>query len=77
MKRNVLLIVAVALIAGGAVSIASSGNDCPGVMTCPLTGQVICVERCPITHPDAEPCPGTKVCPTTGQTICVERCSAD
>ncbi len=52
MKRTVLwAALAVSLLAGGLVAVAvydSGGSDCPGKIVCPLTGEVICKDQCPL-----------------------------
>lgn len=45
--RKTLLILTLVGIGAGAVA-AYNRDDCPGTKVCPLTGQVICVDRCPI-----------------------------
>jgi hypothetical protein len=48
MTRKVLLALAVIGIGAGAVA-AYNRSDCPGVKTCPLTGQPVCVDQCPVS----------------------------
>ena len=54
MRKRYILAIAVALaISGGlfayqAVSTISRRADCPGKIVCPLTGQEICKDRCPL-----------------------------
>ena len=59
--RNTLIIVAVlALIGGGVAVAASTGSDdvlrdpnradCPGLIECPLTGELICADQCPLNQ---------------------------
>lgn len=44
---------ATALIGAGATigwagsQSAVAGNDCPGVITCPITGEPVCADECP------------------------------
>lgn len=60
-----------------AVTIKSKGlatDACPGTVVCPLTGERICADRCPIDGEAADDCPGTIVCPLDGETICKDRC---
>lgn len=42
-----LTIVGIGLGSAFAYTRATRRADCPGVMTCPLTGQPICKDRCP------------------------------
>lgn len=55
MKRNSLAALAIALfLSGGAFAIhhLTSANatrpDCPGQIECPLTGKLVCRDRCPV-----------------------------
>lgn len=54
MSKKVLWILAVALVLTGGVmayGVMSSGEgraDCPGKIQCPLTGEWICRDRCPV-----------------------------
>jgi hypothetical protein len=45
--RKTLLILTLIGIGAGAVA-AYNRDDCPGQKICPLNGQVICVDRCPV-----------------------------
>ena len=78
MKRPIIAGLGLALVgvlaAGGVAATTARSGDCPGTKICPLTGDLICVERCPVQHPDALACPGTIACPETGETICIDRC---
>jgi len=46
----VFFAVAVLTLAGCAMTVASADGrpDCPGKIICPLTGELICKDRCPI-----------------------------
>ena len=52
-----IAIVAVVAIAATAYAVSSSSStdrtDCPGKIICPLTGELVCKDRCPL-HDDAE-----------------------
>ena len=48
--------------------------DCPGRITCPQTGELICRDRCPTVDPNRPDCPGRIVCPSTGELVCRDRC---
>lgn len=69
--RKTLLTLAVLALIGGGVAIAASGTnsdvlkdpsraDCPGLIECPLTGEMICADECPLneekTDGDVPPC---------------------
>ena len=43
-----LLVLTIVGIGAGAVA-AWNRTDCPGVKTCPLTGQPVCVDKCPVS----------------------------
>ena len=45
--RKALVILTVVRVGAGGVA-AYNRVDCPGTKVCPLTGQVICVDRCPV-----------------------------
>ncbi len=34
--------------AGGSVNVDSTRPDCPGQIICPLTGEPVCADRCPL-----------------------------
>ncbi len=48
--------------------------DCPGKITCPQTGEIICRDKCPTVDPNRPDCPGRIVCPLTGELVCKDRC---
>lgn len=70
--RKTLIALAVLALIGGGVAIAASGTnddvlqdpnraDCPGMIECPLTGETICADECPLTigekgNGDVPPC---------------------
>ncbi len=70
--RKTLLTLAVLILIGGGVAIAASGTnddalkdpnraDCPGLIECPLTGDMICADECPLNSAaeadgDVPPC---------------------
>jgi hypothetical protein len=69
-----------ALATAGAFGLAGSGTDradCPGKISCPLTGEILCRDQCPTIDPDREDCPGRIECPLTGELICVDQCPVD
>ena len=56
MKRAVLSLVAVAAI-GLSVAVAAGAaggqrSDCPGKVVCPLTGDEVCKDQCPLQSVD-------------------------
>ena len=58
----------------GLAAATSERADCPGKITCPLTGEVICRDQCPNIDPDRPDCPGRIECPLTGELVCVDQC---
>ncbi len=57
-------------------------SDCPGKVVCPLTGEEVCRDRCPLaakaekTDPTRADCPGQIECPLTGELVCRDQCPA-
>jgi hypothetical protein len=79
MKTVSLLLAALAIsaLSLGAMSLVTGSAeriDCPGKITCPQTGQLVCRDQCPTVDPDRPDCPGRIECPLTGEPICVDRC---
>ena len=84
MKKNVilgrgLLIVGLLLMLG--VSVAAYGfsragerADCPGKVNCPLTGEEVCKDRCPLVDADRPDCPGNVECAASGELVCRDEC---
>ncbi len=67
------------LMAGttGAASLVDSQlsrPDCPGKIVCPLTGEEVCKDLCPLQETARDDCPGKVLCPLTGEPVCVDRC---
>ena len=48
--------------------------DCPGKIVCPLTGELVCKDRCPARDANRSDCPGQIQCPLTGDLVCRDRC---
>src|SRR2546426_28535 len=48
--------------------------DCPGKIECPLTGEIVCRDQCPLMDPNRDDCPGRIACPLTGELVCRDRC---
>lgn len=67
----------VGLVAVAGIVLAQSRaerQDCPGKITCPQTGEIICRDKCPTVDPNRPDCPGRIVCPLTGELVCKDRC---
>lgn len=58
----------------GVAAASSERADCPGKITCPLTGEVICRDQCPNVDPNRPDCPGRIECPLTGELVCADQC---
>jgi hypothetical protein len=52
--------------------------DCPGKVVCPLTGEEVCKDQCPLaakkTASTRADCPGQVECPLTGELVCKDQC---
>lgn len=55
MRRKVLwTLVALSLVLGAGLYVFPSGPesrqrpDCPGTIVCPISGRVVCIDRCPL-----------------------------
>lgn len=58
-----------------AVNAANSERaDCPGKVVCPINGETICKDECPLIDPNRPDCPGKIGCPITGEMICKDQC---
>lgn len=62
--RKILIVLGALALLGGGVAVASSycgadlprdpaRADCPGLIECPLTGEPICADQCPLRTNDA------------------------
>jgi len=49
-------------------------SDCPGKIICPLTGELVCRDRCPAVDQQRDDCPGRIECPINGELVCKDRC---
>ncbi|MDQ2622599.1 MAG: hypothetical protein M3Y45_06120 [Actinomycetota bacterium] len=88
MKRFIIpsllgLVALVGLVAAYPLANASTGaerSDCPGKVVCPLTGEEVCKDRCPLaakaekTDTTRADCPGQVECPLTGELVCRDEC---
>ncbi len=51
LRRTVLIGMFVACVAAAGLALAAGSNsrsDCPGQIICPLTGELVCKDRCPL-----------------------------
>lgn len=59
-KRIVWSIIGLGIVGTGITAYAVVGSehgartDCPGTLTCPLTGEQVCQDRCPLGAPKEE-----------------------
>lgn len=74
MNRRIVPIAAVVLLLAGALVAAvaqpeAGRSDCPGRITCPLTGEEVCRDRCPLGSDVANAAqgPGEKASPPESQ----------
>ncbi len=79
MNRRQWIGAAVLALAGGLgayhLVFASGGRaECPGKIICPITGEEICKDQCPLVAADRPDCPGKIECPLTDQPVCRDRC---
>ncbi|MCH7686229.1 MAG: hypothetical protein IH899_06055 [Planctomycetes bacterium] len=80
MRKTALWTTALALFLGATVvaygvTLGSNGRtDCPGTITCPLTGEEVCKDRCPLLDPARSDCPGKIVCTIDGELVCRDEC---
>lgn len=80
MKRMALASALLAVVTGGSVlaygiTRPSVGRpDCPGTVVCPLTGEEVCKDRCPLLDSLRSDCPGKIDCPITGELVCSDEC---
>jgi hypothetical protein len=69
-----LVAIGAVVTAFGAAAARSERSDCPGKIVCPLTGELVCRDRCPAVDPQRDDCPGRIECPLTGEPVCKDRC---
>lgn len=72
---SVALLVPIGLSAV-AVDYSHDTNEsiCPGKIQCPLTGEEVCKDKCPLIDADRSDCPGKVECPLTGELVCRDKC---
>ncbi|MEO2015855.1 MAG: hypothetical protein ABGZ53_15960 [Fuerstiella sp.] len=70
---SVLLLVGVAVAASGFDG-STERADCPGKVVCPLTGEEVCKDQCPLIDSSRTDCPGKIECPLTGELVCRDQC---
>jgi hypothetical protein len=79
MKGNILwgtgllLVLGVTAVAYG-FTFDSARSDCPGKIVCPITGEEVCKDQCPLIDASRSDCPGKIECPLTGKLVCRDEC---
>lgn len=79
-RRNIVIWTALGLagaVAAGATTMhqaRAERADCPGKIVCPVTGELVCRDKCPLIDADRADCPGRIECPLTGELVCRDRC---
>lgn len=80
MKRIALTSALLAVVTGGSVLAygitrpSAERPDCPGTVACPITGEEVCKDRCPLLNANRSDCPGQIACPITGELVCRDEC---
>lgn len=78
MRRRTLLSMLAVFALGGLLAIplafAGGSSSCPGTIICPVTGDEVCKDRCPLGEVARDDCPGVIECPLTGEPVCRDRC---
>lgn len=82
MRSKLLLTLAAVAMLGGAAystSLVTTGerSDCPGKIICPIDGEKVCKDRCPLLDPNRNDCPGKIEYPLTGELVCRDECPID
>lgn len=80
LKLSLFSLGSLALATAGAFGVARASSeraDCPGKITCPVTGEIICRDQCPTIDPNRADCPGRIECPLTGELVCVDKCPVE
>ena len=79
MKSKALLAVGVLLILGisvaaSSLAVGTASDACPGKIVCPLSGEEVYKDQCPLIDENCADCPGKIECPLTGELVCRDRC---
>ena len=79
MRRLAVVLCLVAIALGGLAtySLAFAGGEqstCPGKVVCPITGDEVCQDECPLVDASRADCPGKVECPLTGELVCSDEC---
>ncbi|WP_425399184.1 hypothetical protein [Aeoliella sp.] len=79
MKKLAVVLCLVAIAVGGlttySLALASGdGSTCPGKVVCPITGDEVCQDECPLNDANRADCPGKVECPLTAELVCSDEC---
>lgn len=69
-----LLFVLGVTVAAYGVTVGTTRSNCPGTVTCPITGEQVCKDQCPLIEANRADCPGKIECPLTGEFVCRDEC---
>lgn len=70
---GLLLVLSVTVAAYG-FTFGTTRSDCPGKINCPITGEEVCKDQCPLIDAKRSDCPGKIECPLTGKLVCRDEC---
>lgn len=70
---GILLLVGVTVAASG-INGSTERADCPGKVICPITGEEVCKDQCPLIDANRADCPGKIECPLNGELVCRDQC---
>ena len=71
---GLLLMLGVTVAAYGFPRTSEISAACSGTVLCPLTGEEVCKDLCPLLDADRADCPGKVECPLTGEPVCRDEC---
>ena len=74
------LITVTALGSFAAYSLAFSKeqrSDYPAAVVCPINGDEVCKDRCPLMDAGRADCPGKVDCPLTDEPVCADQCPVE
>lgn len=71
---GLLLVLGVTVAAYGFPGTSETSDACSGTVLCPLTGEEVCKDLCPLLDADGADCPGKVECPLSGDLVCRDEC---
>ena len=79
MRKLAVVLCLVAIAVGGLTTYSlafASGESgiCPGKVICPITGDEVCQDECPLVDANRADCPGKVECPLSGRLVCSDEC---